>query len=183
MKLFGTKGEVLETWSGDAYCVKCKEKREMKDGHVKTSDSGRRMAFGICPICGTKLNRILGKTPEYFFTPQPEPTIEDITGKPATWVIAAQIGDPNLMQINAMAERVLKMLLEVDSDIENKIELWEDRRAEKKLYKKWRKKIGNEIANEIAQLNLDVMVANTPLLLEALVNVKKEAIHIAKGKE
>ncbi|MDQ1668718.1 MAG: hypothetical protein QOE40_779, partial [Actinomycetota bacterium] len=25
------------------------------------SESGRRMAQGICPVCGTKLNRILGK--------------------------------------------------------------------------------------------------------------------------
>jgi hypothetical protein len=80
-----------------------------------------------------------------------------------------------------MAERVMKVLLEIDPELENKIELWEDRRAEKKLYKKWRKKIGAEIANDIAQLNLDIMVANTPLLLEAIVNVKREAIHIAKG--
>jgi hypothetical protein len=28
---------------------------------VKISDSGRRMAQGICPVCGTKVNRILGK--------------------------------------------------------------------------------------------------------------------------
>ena len=182
MKIFGTKGEVLEPWSGDAYCIKCKEKREMKNGVVRVSDSGRRMAVGVCPVCGTKLNRILGKHMDFYSAPEPEPTIEDINGMPATWVIAAQIGDPNLIQINAMAERVLKMLLEVDPDIEKKIELWEDRRVEKKLYKKWRKKIGNEIANEIAQLNVDLMVANTPLLLEALVNVKREAIQIAKGK-
>ncbi|HEU5425892.1 MAG TPA: DUF5679 domain-containing protein [Actinocrinis sp.] len=25
------------------------------------SDSGRRMAQGTCPTCGTKVNRILGK--------------------------------------------------------------------------------------------------------------------------
>ena len=30
-------------------------------GEVKVSESGRRMAQGICPVCGTKLNRILGK--------------------------------------------------------------------------------------------------------------------------
>ena len=49
-----------ETYKGDAYCVKCKEKRAF-EGHVKVSDSGRRMAQGICPVCGTKVNRILGK--------------------------------------------------------------------------------------------------------------------------
>lgn len=49
-----------ETWSGDFYCVKCKEKREAS-GEVHVSDKGTRMAKGICPVCGTKLNRILGK--------------------------------------------------------------------------------------------------------------------------
>jgi hypothetical protein len=48
------------SYSGDAYCVKCKEKKNFT-GEVKVSDSGRRMAQGICPTCGTKLNRILGK--------------------------------------------------------------------------------------------------------------------------
>ncbi len=42
------------------YCVKCKEKRDF-DGEVKVSESGRRMAQGTCPVCGTKMNRILGK--------------------------------------------------------------------------------------------------------------------------
>src|SRR3954469_9309631 len=51
---------VAESYSGEAYCVKCKEKREFT-GEVKVSDSGRRMAQGICGVCGTKLNRILGK--------------------------------------------------------------------------------------------------------------------------
>ncbi|CAB4601379.1 Domain of unknown function DUF5679 [Candidatus Nanopelagicaceae bacterium] len=49
-----------ETYKGDAYCVKCKAKRDF-EGTVKISESGRRMAQGICPVCGTKVNRILGK--------------------------------------------------------------------------------------------------------------------------
>jgi hypothetical protein len=53
-------GTMAETYKGEAYCVKCKEKREF-EGTVKVSDSGRRMAQGICPTCGTKVNRILGK--------------------------------------------------------------------------------------------------------------------------
>jgi hypothetical protein len=54
-----TEGElVAEKYEG--YCVKCKEKREF-DGEVKVSESGRRMAQGPCPVCGTKMNRILGK--------------------------------------------------------------------------------------------------------------------------
>jgi hypothetical protein len=48
-----------ESYSGEAYCVKCKEKRQF-DGKV-VEKNGRRMAQGICPVCGTKVNRILGK--------------------------------------------------------------------------------------------------------------------------
>ncbi len=48
-----------ETWSGEFYCVKCKEKREAT-GRVVTTN-GRRMAKGVCPTCSTNLNRILGK--------------------------------------------------------------------------------------------------------------------------
>lgn len=44
-----------------AYCVKCKENVPMKDRKTKVSDSGRKMAFGTCGNCGTKVNRILGK--------------------------------------------------------------------------------------------------------------------------
>jgi uncharacterized protein DUF5679 len=49
---------VAESYEG--YCVKCKEKRTF-EGEVSVSDSGRRMAKGTCPVCGTKMNRILGK--------------------------------------------------------------------------------------------------------------------------
>jgi len=54
------EADMAEEYTGDAYCVKCKEKRDFT-GEVKVSESGRRMAQGICPVCGTKLNRILGK--------------------------------------------------------------------------------------------------------------------------
>lgn len=47
-------------WSGSAYCVKCRKNVEFT-GVVRTSDSGRQMAQGNCPRCGTKVNRILGK--------------------------------------------------------------------------------------------------------------------------
>jgi hypothetical protein len=48
-----------ETYSGEFYCVKCKEKRQAEGQVVETN--GRRMAKGKCPVCGTNLNRILGK--------------------------------------------------------------------------------------------------------------------------
>jgi hypothetical protein len=50
--------EMADTYEG--YCVKCKEKRQF-EGEIRTSESGRRMAQGPCPVCGTKVNRILGK--------------------------------------------------------------------------------------------------------------------------
>ena len=51
---------MAEKFAGEFYCVKCKAKRET-EGDVVISENGRRMAKGICPVCGTKLNRILGK--------------------------------------------------------------------------------------------------------------------------
>ncbi len=51
---------MAEEYSGEAYCVKCKAKREFT-GQVVVTESGRRMAKGKCPVCGTTVNRILGK--------------------------------------------------------------------------------------------------------------------------
>ncbi len=48
-----------ESYTGEAYCVKCKAKRQFT-GEVHETN-GRRMAKGICPTCGTKVTRILGK--------------------------------------------------------------------------------------------------------------------------
>jgi hypothetical protein len=51
---------MAEQYTGDAYCVKCKEKRSFT-GEVTETKTGRRMAKGKCPVCGTTVNRILGK--------------------------------------------------------------------------------------------------------------------------
>ena len=49
----------------EGYCVKCKAKREMKDTKeiiMKGKGKSKRRALtGICPKCGTKMFRILGK--------------------------------------------------------------------------------------------------------------------------
>lgn len=42
-----------------AYCVKCREKREMTGAHKITMKNGKPAMQGTCPVCGTKLNRIL----------------------------------------------------------------------------------------------------------------------------
>lgn len=50
----------------DFYCVSCKTKVVTSDYRIKISDSGRRMAQGMCPQCKkTKVNRILGKDTAY----------------------------------------------------------------------------------------------------------------------
>ena len=48
----------------EGYCVKCREKREF-DGQEVEMANGRRAAQGTCPVCGTKMNRILGKAKVY----------------------------------------------------------------------------------------------------------------------
>lgn len=45
----------------DAYCVKCKAKREMKDAKEWTMKNHMRALKGTCVKCGTKMNKILGK--------------------------------------------------------------------------------------------------------------------------
>jgi hypothetical protein len=41
------------------YCVKCREKKTVKDAVVTTTKNGRRMGKGKCPDCGTTVNRFL----------------------------------------------------------------------------------------------------------------------------
>lgn len=50
---------MAETYEGEGYCVKCKEKRPLNGEVVETN--GRRIAKGKCPVCGTTVTRILGK--------------------------------------------------------------------------------------------------------------------------
>ncbi|MCM8778634.1 MAG: DUF5679 domain-containing protein [Candidatus Omnitrophica bacterium] len=42
----------------EAYCVKCKAKKEMKDAQKVTLKNGRNALKGKCPDCGTSLFRI-----------------------------------------------------------------------------------------------------------------------------
>ena len=43
----------------EAYCVKCKAKKEMKDANKVTLKNGRNAMKGKCPDCGTSLFRIV----------------------------------------------------------------------------------------------------------------------------
>ncbi len=44
----------------EAYCVKCKQKREMKDAKQVTMKNGKKAMTGSCSACGTKMFRIGG---------------------------------------------------------------------------------------------------------------------------
>jgi hypothetical protein len=44
--------------AAEAYCVKCKAKREIKDPVVITMKNGRPATQGSCPVCGTKMFKI-----------------------------------------------------------------------------------------------------------------------------
>ncbi len=41
-----------------AYCMKCRAKKEMKDAKSITMKNGRPATQGVCPTCGTKMFRI-----------------------------------------------------------------------------------------------------------------------------
>ena len=45
----------------EAYCVKCKAKREMKNAAEVTMANGRKAMKGVCPTCGTCMFKIMGK--------------------------------------------------------------------------------------------------------------------------
>ena len=42
----------------EAYCVKCRAKREMRDTRAITMKNGKPATQGVCPTCGTKMFRI-----------------------------------------------------------------------------------------------------------------------------
>ena len=45
----------------EAFCVKCKAKKEMKDVVEVTTKNGRPMLKGVCPTCGGKLSLFIKK--------------------------------------------------------------------------------------------------------------------------
>lgn len=55
----------------EAYCVKCKSKREIKDAQAVFLANGRPAIRGTCAVCGTRIQR-LGRTPDHDGLPQPQ---------------------------------------------------------------------------------------------------------------
>src|SRR5512146_579478 len=66
----------------EAYCMKCKTKREMKDPVASFNAKGSAVTIGVCPVCGTKLYR-MGKTDAHAgLVPPPKPEkVEKRDGK------------------------------------------------------------------------------------------------------
>ena len=55
----------------EAYCVKCKAKREVQDPIAEYNAVGAPVTRGICPACGTKMYR-MGRTEAHAGMPQPD---------------------------------------------------------------------------------------------------------------
>jgi len=56
----------------EAYCVKCREKREILDAVAGFNANGTPVTRGVCGVCGTKLVRI-GRTPAHEGLAAPDP--------------------------------------------------------------------------------------------------------------
>ena len=41
-----------------AYCLKCRTAREMKNAEKVTMKNGKPATNGVCPVCGTKMYKI-----------------------------------------------------------------------------------------------------------------------------
>lgn len=55
----------------EAYCVKCREKREIKDPIAEYNKAGAPVTRGTCTVCGTKVYR-MGRTDAHEGLPKPE---------------------------------------------------------------------------------------------------------------
>ncbi len=57
----------------EAYCMKCKTQREVKDAMASFNARSSPVTVGVCPVCGTKLYK-MGRTPQHEgLTPPPKP--------------------------------------------------------------------------------------------------------------
>lgn len=50
----------MEQKTVEAYCVKCRAKREMKSPQRVQMKNGKPATQGTCPVCGTKMFKIGG---------------------------------------------------------------------------------------------------------------------------
>ncbi|HET9906903.1 MAG TPA: type I DNA topoisomerase [Anaerolineales bacterium] len=72
----------------EAYCMKCKTKREMQDPVAGFNAKGSPVTIGVCSVCGTKLYR-MGRTPahEGMIPPPKPPKVEKVEKRNGKLVI------------------------------------------------------------------------------------------------
>ncbi len=64
----------------EAYCVKCKTKREIKDAVAEFNAVGTPVTRGKCPVCGTSMYR-MGSTPAHEGMQKPAKKVKPRSGK------------------------------------------------------------------------------------------------------
>jgi len=72
-----------------AYCFKCKTTREIKDPKTIVLKNKRSAIEGVCPLCGTKIFRMLKKQIIETMPTQnpqlaPQPAIVELASQPPT---------------------------------------------------------------------------------------------------
>jgi len=66
-----------------AYCVKCKAKRDMKNEKQVTMKNGRQALSGTCSVCGTKMFKIGGSSIAGSAVAKQRPKVKAASKKPA----------------------------------------------------------------------------------------------------
>jgi len=64
----------------EAFCFKCRTKREIQDAQAIYTDGARPATRGVCPVCGTSIYR-LGITEAHNVIPKPDPSLSRRSGK------------------------------------------------------------------------------------------------------
>jgi DNA topoisomerase-1 len=78
-----------------AYCVKCKEKREMKQPEAVYTASGTPGTRGVCSVCGTQMFK-MGRTPAHEHVAAPDPATIKSSRKKSGKKAAAKSTKPKL---------------------------------------------------------------------------------------
>jgi Zn finger protein HypA/HybF involved in hydrogenase expression len=56
--MLGENSQELRRFHVEAYCLKCRTKRDMKDEKSVTMKNGKPAVQGKCPVCGTTMYKI-----------------------------------------------------------------------------------------------------------------------------
>jgi hypothetical protein len=80
---FISKHEIYLILVTQAYCVKCKSKRDMKNEKQVTMKNGRQALSGACSVCGTKMFKIGGSSSEGSIAAKQRLKVKAASKKPA----------------------------------------------------------------------------------------------------